>query len=487
MASREYKGPEALPWQKLRILPLKQPRQEELIENTFLTEDQKDLVRQHLATVETGIFGNPLFMSLLCRYIGDNQKVPNNDHELLINHIDRLGRRDPDYIQKKYSLDAEQLLKGATLLAVLFAERPELSLAPKCDDIVTAFAERQYNFPVDVVHLLSALIEVKIGRSDVKEAKLGDRRFTFSHRRYQETLFVQYLAKNPEHIATRELLLDNRWREFTVTLIQAQPANVVERFAQEAARIMDSLEPMKIDVPQELGEGLHYFDWNNGELLHLLTLLNEGFARRLEEVPDNLRLVISRQLSPRWYSGDLYDKLMVVRYGCLLPIAEYQEIFEWAINTGADQFLSASFNNAQYLGALSDSTSKWLRQRFANETLVADNKIELYKLDALGNRLPSNIGAPIIFDRCRSLRSLCYEPCFFRFLIDNRLGLRYIHLLINPKREITFEQENLLKVNVMLILFLYIIMPIVLFFIEKGVIWLAVFVGLMGGHFILAL
>jgi hypothetical protein len=88
LASREYKGPEALPWQKLRILPLKSQKQEELIDNTFLTGNQKDFVRQHLATVETGIFGNPLFMSLLCLYIGDNEKAPSNDHDLLINHIE---------------------------------------------------------------------------------------------------------------------------------------------------------------------------------------------------------------------------------------------------------------------------------------------------------------------------------------------------------------------------------------------------------------
>jgi energy-coupling factor transporter ATP-binding protein EcfA2 len=395
LASREYKGPEALHWQKLRILPLKSPRQEELISNTFLTEDQKHLVRQHLATVETGIFGNPLFMSLLCRYIGDNQKVPNNDHELLINHIHRLAWRDPDYVQRKYNLNAKQLLEGATLLAVLFAEQPQLSLAPKCDDIVAAFAPQQYVFPVEVTHLLSALIEVKIGRSDVKEARLGDRRFTFSHRRYQETLFIQYLAKYPDHIATRDLLLDERWREFTVTLIQSQDVTVVNRFAQEAAGIIDSLETIKIDVPHELAEGLHYFDWNNSTLLHLLTLLNEGFTRRLENVPNNLRLAISRQLLPRWQNGDLYDKLMVVRHGCLLPITEYQEIFEWAINSGTGQFLSASFNNAQYLGVLSDLMSKWLRHRFANEILIAANKIALYKLDALGNRLPSIVDPKI--------------------------------------------------------------------------------------------
>jgi NACHT domain len=431
LASREYKGPEVLPWQKLRILQLNQQRQDELIDNTYLSNQHKTLVRQHLATMGSSIFGNPLFLSLLCRYVGDTQKVPANDYDLLLRHIERLAERDPDFILKQYGLNELQLLEGATLLAVLFAEEPELSLAPKHDEITHALRVRQTPLLVDLESLLSALIDVKIGRSDVKEARPGDRRFTFSHRRYQETLFVQYLAQHPQHISTENLLLDSRWREFTVTLIQSQSADVVKRFADEAVRKIDSLTQSPIAISKELGEGLHYFEWHSGSLLHLLQLVNEGFSKRLELVPENLREAISRQLLPRWESGDLYDKLMVVRHGCLLPVAKYQEILEWAIVSGIDPFLQASFMNAQFLTALSDSLGKWIRQRFANETLVSNSKIELFKLDALGNRLPTNLGAPLIFQRCKTLRSILYQPAPIRFLVDSmNLQIRLINMIM---------------------------------------------------------
>ncbi|MBS4099234.1 MAG: NACHT domain-containing protein, partial [Sulfuricella sp.] len=300
LASREYKGPEALPWQKLRILQLNQQRQDELIDNTYLNNQNKRLVRQHLATVGGGIFGNPLFMSLLCRYIGDTQECPSNDYDLLLRHIERLAHRDPGYIQKQYGLTEMQLLEGATQLAVLFAEESELSLAPKHNDIAHAIGVRQMPLSVDLERLLSALIDVKIGRADVKEARPGDRRFTFSHRRYQETLFVQYLAQHPQHIPTENLLLDSRWREFTVTLIQSQPAEVVERFADAAVRQLATLPQNSLKIPSELDEEVHYFDWSKGHLLHLLQLLNEGFSKRLELVPDKLRGAISLQLLPKW-------------------------------------------------------------------------------------------------------------------------------------------------------------------------------------------
>ena len=181
----------------------------------------------------------------------------------------------------------------------------------------------KYNSPLNwsiyCLHSLTLRIDVKIGRSDVKEARQGDRRFTFSHRRYQETLFVQYLAQHPQHISAANLLLDNRWREFTVTLIQSQPEDVVKHLADEAEQQINSLTPTPITINNELAEGHHHFDWQNGSLLHLLQLINEGFSKRPELVPDSLREAISLQLLPRWNDGDLYDKLMVIRHCCLLP------------------------------------------------------------------------------------------------------------------------------------------------------------------------
>src|SRR5262249_52415833 len=48
LASREFKGPDTLPWQKFRILPLGETKQDELVENSFLEPPQKEIVRQHL-------------------------------------------------------------------------------------------------------------------------------------------------------------------------------------------------------------------------------------------------------------------------------------------------------------------------------------------------------------------------------------------------------------------------------------------------------
>lgn len=112
LASREYKGPEALPWKQLRILALDSKHKDELIENTSLDPQQKDHVRRHLAGVDNGMFGNPLFLSLLCRYIKKNSEGPTNDLDLLGSHIRSLAERDPRYLLDRYSLSPKALLNG---------------------------------------------------------------------------------------------------------------------------------------------------------------------------------------------------------------------------------------------------------------------------------------------------------------------------------------------------------------------------------------
>jgi hypothetical protein len=409
LASREYKGPEALPWKQLRILTLDAKHKDELIENTSLDSEQKNQVRRHLSGTENAIFGNPLFLSLLCRHIKKIGEAPTNDLDLLGSHIRSLAERDPKYLLEKYGFSPADLLTGATGLAVLFAERPELSLAPRYDEIALVSAESKWVQPEKLEPLLSALIDFKIGRSDVKEARLGDRRFSFAHRRYQETLFVEHLAKNPDHISHTELLLDSRWREFAVTLLQSQPASIVRMFTSEATLLITRLELPLIPISSELGSNFYYSEWAAQPLLHLLKLLNEGLARRLDDVPDALRAAIADQLIPRWLKGDLVDKLMILRHGCLLPAAQYQEILEWGMLSKIEVVQEACFKNAQYLGSTERKLNGWIRLRLADEVIAADNRIELHKLDALSHRLPRDLGAPVIFARCKKLWSLTYS------------------------------------------------------------------------------
>ncbi|HDT5859486.1 TPA: NACHT domain-containing protein, partial [Klebsiella quasipneumoniae subsp. similipneumoniae] len=169
LASREFKGPEALPWKKIRILPLSGEKQDELIRNSFLSEHSMDLVRQHLANSHSSIGTTPLFLTLLCRYVRDEHRAPGNDHDILLQHIDRLTRREPEYLQRKYNLSPEDLMIGAERLARLFAENDTLSLAPTLDQIINELSDEDIPGG-SIERLVSALVDCKVGRADVPNA-----------------------------------------------------------------------------------------------------------------------------------------------------------------------------------------------------------------------------------------------------------------------------------------------------------------------------
>ncbi|WP_375767400.1 NACHT domain-containing protein [Archangium gephyra] len=406
LASREFKGPDTLPWQKFRILPLSNERQGELVDNSFLPPPQKEIVRQHLAASTSNLRQNPLFLTLLCRYVKQENRAPTNDHDLLEKHLVRLAERDPEYISKKYKLTPVQLLDGAMELAVLFAMDPQLSLAPTHDQILAALPKGSpIRKKLDL--LLAALVDVKIGRSDVQEAKSGDRRFTFSHRRYQESLFVRYLALHPAHVSAHDLLLDLRWREYTVALLQTGTTDAIKPLIEEATRLISDFAPTqkRISNMDGFGRELGYYDWNN-VATHLLALLQEGLGRRLDDIPAGLTDVIDKLLSARWEGGDLVDRVLVLRYGGLLPGLRLSNYITFSVQKGIGALSEAAFGSVVFLREIPTSLMQWLRIRISNQIIASTAPSEKLIIEALCARLPTDVNARFLLRRCGQIRAL---------------------------------------------------------------------------------
>ncbi|WP_426087071.1 NACHT domain-containing protein [Janthinobacterium sp. PSPC1-1] len=407
LASREYKGPESLPWEKFRIIALSNDRQRQLVENSFLDSSKNELVNQHLAMDRSKLGNNPLFLSLLCRYVKDEGVQPVNDHQLLTSHIERLAFREPDYTARKYGLSGDDLLSSAELLAVTFAKNNSLSLAPKLDEIFLALSatgitnERLQN-------IIAALVDVKIGRNDVSTAHPGDRRFAFSHRRYQETLFANYIAKNPGFITPDELLREPQWREYAVTLLQTQDFNIIEPIIEAAKNIIldASISQSIIPAINSVDNSLGYYSWNSDFYMRALEILQEGFVRRLIDVPSSLSLAISKLLSPRWSLGDHFDRYMVIKLGGLLPQPELIEKLTIALRDNLSEFGAIAFKQCIFLTGMSPKLDKLIRKKIADEVLISCDKSSRFRLAALAAQLPSSVGANFVIKRCLKLRSV---------------------------------------------------------------------------------
>jgi hypothetical protein len=351
LASREYKGPDSLPWPKFRILPLSEDRQRRLINNSFLPDNNRDTVREHVLLSSSAIYRNPLFLSLLCRFVKDEGTAPTTDHDMLLRHIERLANREEDYIHRKYKITPAELIDGARTIAVLFAENPLMGLAPTQTEIV----KNLLGTPIptgNIENLLSALVEVKIGRVDVKEARAGDRRFTFSHRRYQESLFVQFLAQNPTHISARDLLVDSRWREYTVALLQSQDLSTLAGLLGDAEIQLSTFSDpatSRISFTHPTVGELIYYDKVDDFLRYLINILQEGLGQRLKDVPDSLKAAVYSAIHYRYELGDEVDRQRVLPSSGLLPQQKLIDLLHDSLVHGSSLAKKLCISNFPYL------------------------------------------------------------------------------------------------------------------------------------------
>lgn len=437
LASREFKGPEALPWKKVRILPLSGEKQDELIINSFMSKMNMNLVRNHLANAQSSIGSTPLFLTLLCRYVKDEGRAPTSDHDILLQHIERLAKREPEYLKKKYNLTPDELIYGAERLARLFAEDDNLSLAPSIDQIDSQLSPAQIPGG-SIERLVSALVDTKIGRADVPNAPQGERRFAFSHRRYQEALFVRFLTKNPGAISDFELLTESRWREYSVTFLQTGSNEDIDSLLKHAIEILS--EEAKVDNSIICGQAplpsdLKYFDWSDNKISSLLSLLQEGLANRLNDIPNELSEAIFNILSPRWDYGDSWDRCEVLRLGGLLPHDVLVEYLSETFKSGTHLARANAFKQAAFTTHLPESVKSFVLEMLSSQVILANNREEELTIEALSSRLPKALGADIVVNRGRKLKSRIkwlrrFVPMLFveryiniNLIITNILGL----------------------------------------------------------------
>jgi hypothetical protein len=301
---------------------------------------------------------------------------------------------------------------------VLFASNPSLSLSPRLDEIFLAMGVAETNHE-ELQNLISALVDVKIGRNDVATARHGDRRFAFSHRRYQETLFANFLAANPGRIPANDLLLRPEWRDYAVTLLQTQTIATTKGMLQAATELLTKKAEVQVQVPakymSELGAG--FFNWEGEAFVSVLTILQEGLARRLQDVPEELSTAVSKILCPRWDSGDHLDRYMVIKLGGLLPQAQLAKYLRSALSDSRPQISAIAFKQCVFLRETSEEITKLICEKLARETLAADKTVAKLRLEALAQRLPSSVGALFVFRRCLRLRSILAKLCILSWVL----------------------------------------------------------------------
>ena len=427
VASREYKGPNSLPWKKFRIMPLSSSKQRSLIDNALLSPTHRGVLQQHLALHQTNLRSSPMFLTLLCKFIKQNGVPPINDHHIVDEHLRYLANRDSDYILRKYGSTSNELLEDATKLAVLFAENDSLSLSPTTNEIRRFWCNstRDSSLLETVIH---ALVDIKIGRSDVREATTGERRFTFSHRRYQETLYVNHLASATNPLNIDSLLCNMKWREYAVTFLQTQPLDKLLQMLRRAQVLLSewnkriTYKPIMPDFKTDLS----YCTWSDKDATRLLELLSDGLTSRKAELPSDILLSIKSYLMPIWEKGDWYDKCRVLELSSLLPDHELIILIRTAIREGDSTIYKIAFDRIRGLSSIDDEMADWIARYASRQILGSNTSEQIARVEAICARLPESLNMHYVVNRAKSLRSLT-SPFLLRFIRGNVLdGLRGI-------------------------------------------------------------
>lgn len=405
LASREYKSPSALPWPKLRILPLNEARQEALIQNTFLSDELKLIALQKISLSRTATFQNPLFLTLLCRYVKERRASPASEHELLFGHVESLAGRDTEYVQRRWGFSGEQVLSGAAALSRLFATDSMLGLAPSLAEIQSAARRGEYEWrDEDLVKLIEALTYLKIGRTDVASVDSQNRRFAFAHRRYQESLFAMYVINNPEFIPTRQLISDERWREYLLAVLQVGRAGVADRILSAALDYLEEKSPASLVRQKRFyGQSLFVMPWNDAELNRVLLVIQEAIRFRSDIDLSKVHRVVDKIANPLWSKGDYYDRLQVLRYCNAGSPAQLSRRLEIATSTGIEALQEAAVYACRYAVDPGPRLAWWMRKYVARRVFGSTSRFECLRWEAIAAELPSTYRVDASVARAKSL------------------------------------------------------------------------------------
>jgi hypothetical protein len=353
VASRLFHGPKYFRWPRFTILALSESRRFQLIRKANLKRATESELIGYLDTDSDEIramASNPLFLNLLCEHMKDGNPFPQNTHVVFETYINSRFTRDELRLQKRFNLDYRQLRASAEMIAFCMAADTGLGLSPVRENLKVAIERLNLRLVSDFDTILDALEFMKLARSEEGIEGGHSNKFTFAHRRFQEYFATCVVLREPSLIPSIQILCNARWRETAVVMCQTQPLHVLTSLVEQAdellAHVCDDVlgwikdlteavlseKHITADDQQELI--LDCFPWPSG-LLHLLELLQEGFAGRITALPERLRTNVGKLVQMATDVGLLSDKRWALEVAGIAP----EPVLTFLLN---EAFLSSS-------------------------------------------------------------------------------------------------------------------------------------------------
>lgn len=373
VASREFKGPRRFGWPRFTVQRLTERQKRELIRKADLDEDAEAEVFAALASADpmvTQLSGNPMLLGLLCEHVRTVGSFPTSSHTVFETYVHSRLERDQDRVRRRYSVEPGELREVAEEIAFWLTAESGLGLSPSRAEIARLVVGMEAGGrPIDATRLgrcLDALEYIKLAQAPEGSGSDDQRPFTFAHRRFQEYFATCVVIREPHRVSVNWLLLDGRWRETAVALLQTQQGEAVSALVREAGRILAQGVAAVEAVSDAAGRSSRAADeqpefaWPPGSL-HLLDLLDAGLGGRPEDVPDDLRVTVSRLLRAAWASGRRHHQLWAVQGTLLAEVSTAEEILEESCTSKSLLLRNVAYRYAGRLPKLSPGLSRHLR------------------------------------------------------------------------------------------------------------------------------
>ena len=358
IGTREFRGPKRISWPRFRILRLTDEQRHDLIEKLGLPREVELQLFSGLETADPSIRqlrDNPLFLALLCSYLGSEMQFPTSSHVVFENYVGRRFHDDTVRLANRFALTAESVRLVAEQAAYCMAAQPGLGLSPTRDALLEGMRRAGFVVEIETSTALDALEYLRLARAEGGAGNHPDS-FTFAHRRFQEYFATCLVMGDNTRVDPVSLLTNGRWRETAATLFQTQDETSIQPLLIHAQRLLvdmmatigisdapqDSEDHVPVQVePSDLAEqaSTEPFNWPTGSL-HLLGLLQDGLPSGDRRRAPAVEALAGRLLTSAINRGQLHDR----RWGVELCLAAGPET--------AHDIMRAAFK----------SSSAWLRE-----------------------------------------------------------------------------------------------------------------------------
>ncbi len=300
VSSRPYRAPKVFLGQRMNIRALSIERLKTAL-GKYMSQKRQlahriwhELVRERYDLLR--VIQTPFYLALLVRYIEDEEKLPDRHYELFEEFV--VNRADSDQERlKAFGFTPKELLDSAGKLSYLITATPHLGLEATINQIQETGGDWKDN---QLQSLLSALHFSKLGR--LSPGRVGESQiFSFVHRRFHEYFVARYLLKQSDIMPMDAILADNRWREVLVLLCEVLPG--------------DQLDKIVIVAKSALKNGIDAISGTkeHSEAIQALRFLKDGFRSRLNDLPNDIRILasqfIERQIEVEVLDHKLFDYL----------------------------------------------------------------------------------------------------------------------------------------------------------------------------------